>query len=881
MASLSNLSKFVLAVVAALLVPFAAMAEPRQVHDLSAGWRFHQGDPEAQPLSAEFDDSGWQQVAVPHSWNRLGEYRSERSEATNAFQGASWYRLHLATPKSSPGDRHILQFDGVGTVADVWFNGQHLGQHHGGYSAFRFDVTDLVRPAGQNMLVVRADNSKPAPGSPTADTLPLSGDFFPYGGLYRGVSWIVAPPEQIDLFDHGGPGVYASTLSASEDRAEVRVVTRLHNFRSRARNVELVATVSDDRGVKAQMTSKPVRLLPGKVAETDQRLSVPRPRLWNGRRDPYLYKLTVELRSGRKLLDRVEQPLGIRTFRIDPDKGFFLNGQHLALHGVSRHQDAYGKGAALSDADHERDMALIEEVGANTIRFAHYQHAGKWFDLADQRGMVVWAEIPYVSMATFGDGDPSPGFAENARQQLVELIRQNFNHPSVAVWGIGNEVDSKTLGGRPVKALALLQDLNRLAKQEDPGRLTALADCCSGSPLANPATAEQLVGATDVVGFNRYPGWYSADPRTMGTVLDALHARFPHVPMSVTEYGAGGALSQHTDNPEGGPINAFGRPHPEGYQGWVHEENWRALRDRPYLWATWAWNMFDFASDFRKEGDAIDLNDKGLVTFDRKVRKDAFFFYKANWSETPVIHLNGSRYGDRPYPVADITAYSNAAQVRLAVNGIDAGSSLCADRICLWRNVALRPGQNRIVASATFAGVTREDAMDLTGPDPEREGVRINSGDLTSTKLEDGRRFGSDHFFTGGEALALNPRTITALFERRGAPPKVVAGAKVPALDEGYREGRFRNDIPLPNGLWTVRVTSFEPGAGATGHRTFAVSANGKPAATAFDPFAVAGGALREAALSFPVTVRDGHLILSFEPVAGPALVSAIEIERQ
>lgn len=873
----------VVLLIAAMWMPLSAQAagSPRQVHDLKEGWSFRQGEPEGSRLPASFDDASWQRVTLPHTWNRLGEYRTRRSDATNDFQGAGWYRLQVRTPAAKRGDRHFLQFDGVGTLADVWFNGRHVGRHAGGYSAFRFDVTPFLDRSGVNELIVRADNSKPAPGSPTADILPLSGDFFPYGGLYRSVAWIVAPNLQIDLLDHAGPGVYLSTLAASADVAKIKVLTRLRNLSDRHRRVDVVTSIADEAGVTATSVSSARRVPNSGVAEVEQILTVARPRLWQGRRDPFLYRVVVELRSGGKLLDRVEQSLGIRTIRIDPDRGFFLNGQPLALHGVSRHQDSAGKGAALSDADHARDMDLIEEIGANTIRFAHYQHAGKWFELSDQRGMVAWAEIPYVSMATFDDGEPSPAVVANARQQLVELIRQNHNHPSVAVWAVGNEVDSKSLAGRPVKARGLLQELHRLARQEDPSRQTAFADCCAASPYANPGTAEELVGTTDVVGFNRYPGWYSSDPAAMGAILDKLHSRYPQVPMAVTEYGAGGALTQHTDNPAGGPINAFGRPHPEGYQSWVHEQNWLALQAREYLWATWVWNMFDFASDFRAEGDAIDLNDKGLVTFDRRVRKDAFYFYQANWSSSPVLHINGSRYVDRPYPLADISAYSNASEAYLTVNGALVGRQPCPERICTWRNVALAPGPNRIVASASMGGASLADAMTLNGPDPARDGVRINAGDLTSAILPDGRQFGSDHFFSGGEARALNPRTITALFERRGAAPKTVANAASALLHDGYREGRFRYELPLADGNWRVTVTSFEPGEGKAGRRTFSVIANGVTALASFDPFAAAGRALREVSRSFPVAVEDGRLVLSFEPITGPAVISAIEIVRR
>lgn len=479
---------------AMVLLPMAAQAKdaPRRIIPLQEGWAFHQGELKAAPLSPSFDDSAWQRVSLPHTWNRIGEYRTQRSEATNNYQGAGWYRLHFATPAHAMGNRVLVQFDGVGTIADVWMNGAHVGQHRGGYSGFRFDVTAFLAKGGDNLLVVKADNSKARPGSTTANVLPLGGDFFPYGGLYRGVSLIVVPDLQIDSLDHGGPGIYASVSSLDDKAAQVEVVTRLRNLSGRSGRVQAVTSISDDNGAAVTSVSPAQRVVKEGTGSIRQSLTVTNPRLWQGRADPHLYKVTVELHSGGKVIDRVEQPLGIRTMRLDPDRGFFLNGKPLALHGVSRHQDLAGKGAALSDEDHARDMDLIAELGANTIRFAHYQHAPRWFDLADERGMVVWAEIPYVSMATFGDGEPQAEVVDNAREQLTELIRQNYNHPSVAVWGVGNEVDSKTLGGKPVKALGLLQALHSLARQEDPGRLTTFADCCAGSPFANHPGVEQL-----------------------------------------------------------------------------------------------------------------------------------------------------------------------------------------------------------------------------------------------------------------------------------------------------------------------------------------------------------------------------------------------------
>lgn len=340
-ATIIFLASFCMAYVAQAAPP------PRQILPLSQGWEFQQGNRADLPIAMDYDSATWQRVSVPHSWNRIGEYQVQRSASTNNCQGAGWYRLKIETPKAQPRDRHILQFDGVGTVADVWLNGTYVGRHRGGYSAFRFDVTQFVSRSGPNILVVKADNSKPAPGSVTEDVLPLSGDFFPYGGLYRAVSWIVAPAVQIDLLDHAGPGVYLSTLRADANFAQVRILTRLRNVQPRGQRVHLVTEVCDQKGVKARVQSPRQRLAGAATAKVEQFVTIAQPRLWRGREDPFLYTVSVELRAGTQILDRVEQPLGIRTYRFDANQGFFLNGTHVALHGVSRHQDLMGKGAAL------------------------------------------------------------------------------------------------------------------------------------------------------------------------------------------------------------------------------------------------------------------------------------------------------------------------------------------------------------------------------------------------------------------------------------------------------------------------------------------------------------------------------------------------------
>jgi beta-galactosidase len=359
-------------------------------------------------------------------------------------------------------------------------------------------------------------------------------------------------------------------------------------------------------------------------------------------------------------------------------------------------------------------MALIEEIGANTVRFAHYEHAQAWFDAADRAGMLVWAEIPFVDRVALDDAPASPALTANARQQLVELIRQNFNHPSVVTWGIGNEVNL-AIAMRKIGAQAdprpLLHSLDDLAHHEDPGRPTALADCCEPTRRDKPAAFPLVAGITDLIGYNRYSGWYYGKVDELGPGLDTLHAAHPRTPIAVTEYGAGAALSQHTDDVQAGTVPPAARQHPEEFQSWWHEQAWPQLAQRPYLWATWVWNMFDFASAIRREGDSIDLNDKGLVSYDRKVKKDAFFYYKAQWSDEPVVHINGRRYVQRPNPVVEVRVYSNAERVLIGLNGRTLASVACPERVCVLRGVHLAPGRNRVAALARFGARTVKDTV--------------------------------------------------------------------------------------------------------------------------------------------------------------------------
>jgi beta-galactosidase len=862
--------------------------EPRVVVSLDHGWRFQQSASVTGAAGSAFDDSAWSAVDVPHTWNRIGNEGIERSPSSNNVQGIGWYRLRFATPPGQKeASRFFLQFDAVGAIADVWLNGHYLGRHAGAFSRFRFDATAAIAPAGGNVLVVKADNSRPQPGSATAEVSPLSGDFFVFGGIYRSVALVVTHAAHVDMSDYGGPGVYAHAVSIDPGEAVVQVASRVVNDAPKPAKVSVDTVIEDadgkvvastSSGMPAPATPAAPLTLTAKVVVTSATLRIPRPRLWHGAKDPYLYRTVVTLRSPQgEILDRVTQPLGLRRLAFDPDKGFFLNGEHLLLRGASMHQDRPVKGWAIARADQEQDFDILADMGGNAVRLAHYQHDQRSYELADERGIIAWAEIPLVNQVSFDATPASEAFAANATQQLLELIRQNYNHPSIAVWSIANEVDLRaTQSGGASKALSLLKSLNRLAKSEDPGRFTTLADCCEvGLPPhtgSDIAPRDSIVGVTDVVGYNRYFGWYTGKFSDFGVMLDAAHARHPRLPLAISEYGAGAALTQHSDDPAGGPINPHGRPHPEEMQNLYHEVSWSTLRARPYLWGVFIWNLFDFSSDSRKEGDLTDINEKGLVSYDRTVAKDAFYFYRANWSARPTLHLVGRRYTDRAYAVLDVKAYSNAAQAHLWLNGKEQGVTSCAEGVCLWRGVHLAQGVNELRAVADIGGVETSDTLHWTFAGSPAV-VRIKAGDISGYVARDNERYGSDMYFVGGEGNGIDPPD-TPVGQR-----STVTGTVDPHLCDSYREGEFAYRIPVPDGRrYRITARFVEPTATKIGERVFDVDVNGKRTLNEFDVFAAAGGKLKSVERTFDGTAQDGYLVITFRPSRGRALVSSLSI---
>jgi beta-galactosidase len=871
----------------AAAVAAAAAAPARTTLMLSDGWRFRQDDALTGAERPDFPDGSWSKVSVPHTWNRVGYYLDRgdhinRPDNLNKTQGIGWYRLQFTAP-AMRGKRAWLEFDAASRTAEVWLNGVRLGSHAGGFSRFRFDATAAMRP-GANLLAVKTDNRQPKEAGPTADVLPLTGDFFVHGGIYRPVRLVVTDAVHFDMLDYGGPGVYATTASIAGGVATLSLRAKLRNDGHTAANLRLVARLFDAGGKVAGTVEQPASLTAGEGRELSQTLVVKDAHLWQGVEDPYLYTMEVEVRGrAGKVLDRLSQPFGIRQMRLDAERGFFLNGRPLKLHGVGMHQDREGKGWALSEANIEDDVKTIRDMGANTIRLTHYQHGLPVHALADRYGLILWDEIPLVTAWTIGSEqlEPSAGLLANARQQLQELIRQNFNHPSVAVWGIANEVDfgrgrPDFLGKAPKAVpdpMPMLRGLNALAKQEDPSRPTVLAQCCENRGMPQvPNTAE----VTDAAGANLYFGWYYGKPQDLSSHLDALHAKRPQQPLAVTEYGGGGATSLHTDDPQGGPVEFTGRIQPEEYQTWLHEENWRILGAKQYLWATWLWNSFDFATTTRREGDSQDINTKGLVTYDRQVKKDAFYFYRANWSPQPTVHIVGRRYDDRAYAATDVRVYSNAGSTDLSLNGRSLGVKQdCPDRICTWPAVRLAGGTNRLVATGTYPTGRVDDSIAWHVAPAILSTYRIDSGTVIAAQSEAGR-FGSDAFFTGGAAGTVD--TPGGWGRKPVLAP--IAGSADRDLLASYREGTFAYQVPLDDGRYTVTLSFIEPKA-AKGERLFDVAVNGVPALRRFDIAAAAGAPMTAVSRSFPATVKGGVLKLDFRPVAGQAIVSAVTIAPQ
>ena len=598
----------------------------RTVLNFNAQWAFTK-QAGALPTTLPAD---WEQLDLPHSWNAV----DGQDGGNDYFRGTCHYAKAFAKADLPASAKYYLELQGANSSADVFLNGKQLAHHDGGYSTWRVDLTDTL--AEENLLVVAVDNA------PNEIVYPQMADFTFYGGLYRDVNIICVEESHFDLEFFGSNGLAVTPEVVGKD-AKVKIEAFVTNKKE---SQTLRYTITSRCGCKT---------FNAESSDTCVTLDIPDVHLWHGRKDPYLYTATVELVEGDTVIDTVSTRFGCRTFKIDPANGFILNGEEYPLRGVSRHQDRWGKGNALSHEDHIEDMDMICEVGATTIRLAHYQHDQFFYDLCDERGMVVWAEIPYISKHM-------PTGRENTISQMKELIAQNYNHPSIVVWGLSNEI---SIAGSGEDLLENHRILNDLCHEWDKTRLTTIA-AVSMCKMDDP-----YLQIPDVVSYNHYFGWYGGETSMNGPWFDKFHAMHPTIPIGCSEYGCE-ALNWHTSNPMQGDYTTE-------YQAYYHEELIKQLFSRKYMWATHVWNMFDFGADARAEGGENGQNHKGLVTFDRKYKKDSFYAYKAWLNPEPMVHLCGKRYINRVEDVTKVTVYSNQPEVELFANGVSLGKKTAAD----------------------------------------------------------------------------------------------------------------------------------------------------------------------------------------------------------
>lgn len=626
-------------------------------------------------------------VDLPHTWNA----QDALSGKIDYKRGIGNYEKNLFIRSEWKGKRLFIRFEGVNNIADVFVNRRHIGEHRGGYGAFIFEITGKVEYGKENSILVRVNNGE------QLDIMPLVGDFNFYGGIYRDVHLLITDETCISPLNYASPGVRLIQDSVSHRYAKVRAIVDLSNGSSGNQEVELNVRLLDGQRVVKEGT-KNVNLSGNEVMQQELTFEIDQPHLWNGRQDPFLYQAEVTLFRNGQMVDRVTQPLGLRFYRIDPDKGFFLNGKHLPLQGVCRHQDRSEVGNALRPQHHEEDVALMLEMGVNAVRLAHYPQATYFYDLMDKNGIIVWAEIPFVGPGGYNDKGfvDLPAFRANGKEQLKELIRQHYNHPSICVWGLFNELTE--LGDNPVE---YIKELNVLAHQEDTTRPTTSASNQMGD----------LNFITDAIAWNRYDGWYGGTPADLGKWLDRMHKDHPEICIAISEYGAGASIYHQQDSlVKTVPTSWW---HPENWQTYYHIENWKTISSRPYVWGSFVWNMFDFGAAHRTEGDRPGINDKGLVTFDRKVRKDAFYFYKANWNrEEPMLYLTGKRDTVRTQRLQTITAFTNLSGAELFVNGKSYGKAIPDSYAILeWKNVELQPGENEIKVVSTNKKLPLSDSF--------------------------------------------------------------------------------------------------------------------------------------------------------------------------
>ena len=616
-------------------------AEGRKVESFNSGWSFKKAPAEKElAINAPKWDKGWSEVEIPHTWNA----KDMQVQANSFYEGTAYYKKQYFFPAELKDKRVFLRFEGVGSCAEVFVNGMLATSHKGGYSAFACEISPLLKAGEENEIIVKADNkSRP-------DVIPVNHNLFGvYGGIYRPVWLVVTEPCNISVTDCASPGVYVTQKNVSKKQADVKVKVKLDNGTLQPVPVTLQNTIYDQEGKQVATHSQSFELSAQGEQAYESSFTIKKPTLWQGRENPYLYKVVSRLIKDGQVIDEMVQPLGLRKYEIVAGKGFYLNGEKYPMYGVTRHQDWWGLGSALKNENHDFDLATIMDVGATTVRFAHYQQSDYLYSRCDSLGLIIWAEIPFVNRVTRQE-------AENCRNQLREMIRQSFNHPSIYVWGLHNEVYQPHQYTKE-----LTQSLHDLAKTEDPDRYTVSVN--GYGHMEHPVNL-----VADIQGMNRYFGWYEKKIQDIKPWVENLEKEYPHQKLMLTEYGADANLNHQTEY-LGDALNWTKEFYPETFATKTHEYQWSVIAAHPYIIASYLWNTFDFCAPMWVRGGVPARNMKGLVTFDRKIKKDSYFWYKANWSKEPVLYLTQRRNWDREKKETSVTVYSNIGTPKVYLNG--------------------------------------------------------------------------------------------------------------------------------------------------------------------------------------------------------------------
>lgn len=661
-------------------------AEGRKVESFNSGWSFKKAPAEKElALNAPKWESGWSEVEIPHTWNA----KDMQVQANNFYEGAAYYKKNYFFPADLKGKRVFLRFEGVGSCTEVFVNGMLATSHKGGYSAFACEISPLLKVGEENEIIVKADNkSRP-------DVIPVNHNLFGvYGGIYRPVWLIVTEPYNISVTDCASPGVYITQKNVSKKQADVKVKVKLDNGTLQPVPVTLQNTIYDQEGKQIATNSQSFELTAQGEQAYESSFTIKKPTLWQGRENPYLYKVVSRLIKDGQVIDEMVQPLGLRKYEIVAGKGFYLNGEKYPMYGVTRHQDWWGLGSALKNENHDFDLATIMDVGATTVRFAHYQQSDYLYSRCDSLGLIIWAEIPFVNRVTGQE-------AENCRNQLREMIRQSFNHPSIYVWGLHNEVYQPHQYTKE-----LTQSLHDLAKTEDPDRYTVSVN--GYGHMEHPVNL-----VADIQGMNRYFGWYEKKIQDIKPWVEGLEKEYPHQKLMLTEYGADANLNHQTEY-LGEALNWTKEFYPETFATKTHEYQWSVIAAHPYIIASYLWNTFDFCAPMWVRGGVPARNMKGLVTFDRKIKKDSYFWYKANWSKEPVLFLTQRRNWDREKKETSITVYSNIGTPTVYLNGKElSGIREGYTRVhYIIDNVTLDMGKNIVKTVVVKDGKTYEDEIE-------------------------------------------------------------------------------------------------------------------------------------------------------------------------